>query len=437
MKLFGMRNSQCLHFFLGLVLVILIFPGCSREPDTHKVSGNVTVRIPIHSEGGSYQLREVELLGIQSLYKLSGDYVTFYIYPSVKGTKIHGSKPKARFLKSGDVYVPEDVVSQQLAVIYAHFQRLAALDVELGAEGVNTWPRDIGVLVRYREDNGALSTNSAYYDPGTDAVLVVPYTQDNLPIYVNAGVLAHEHFHSLYQKLVQKHLEPEKKNPSEEKKLKRISDLREVDLEMDKEPVTTQGRKATKVQPEQGDDRDEYHALLSLGLNEGLADFWAWIYTGDPDFLQWSLPKERAARSLNLSEEALKAFVFPDSKTWRAEVANRFHVAPRCWGSRVSYCLGTKYAQMLKNFSGVIQDARGISSLEARKIVGAGVIKTLPLLKDEMLSNFNKEKYFEPYHFFSLLEEGMPDLKTEERRVLQKLVRTAATQNPRRDKGNL
>ncbi|WP_413288944.1 hypothetical protein [Bdellovibrio sp. HCB337] len=409
MKHFGLRIWQTLIGFSVLALV----SGCSREPDTHKISGDIKTRIPFTSEGGAYSLQAVSLSGIRSLYEFSGKYVTFYMSPSVSDSKLTGHQPKTRFIKAGDVYVPEDVMSQQLAVIYAHFQRLAALDNELGAEGVNTWPRDVGVGVRYKSEGNRYETNNAFYDGSTDSMLVVPYTQNNLPIAVNAGILAHEHFHSLYFKLVEKHV-------FKAQQALHGKSLREEVLNI----VEDKNIEISKPLPEDNDSfTTEYHALFSRGINEGLADFWAWIYTGDPDFLQHSLPSEKDQRTMNIEEKAAEEFVFPNSEIWKMEVLNRYSGAqPRgCRGVRVSYCLGSKYARLLKHFSGVVQDSRGLSSLEARKLVGTAIVKALPTLKESLLS-IKTGEYFDPSSFFKMLQDALPDVQTKEKTFLEKLV---------------
>lgn len=407
-----MRNLRSL-FRLSFGFLLSLSLGCNREPDTHKVSGDVKVRIPHPADGGGYRLEEVSLHGIKSLYKLSGDYVTFYIYPTVSGGKLRGFQPKTRFLKSGDVYVPEDTLSQQLAVIYAHYQNFAALDAEVGAQGINTWPRDVGVEVRYRKGK-SFDENNAFYEGRTDSMLIVPYTQDYLPIPVNAGILAHEYFHSLYFKIVEKPVFSEAVQSQNKNLLESLTRFANVESQEAIKPLPGNN----VVTP------DDYHQVLSRGLNEGLADFWAWVYTGDPEFLQNSLPSEKLARDLNISERDAREFIFPTSEVWQMEVENCSRTFRTCANTRLPYRLGTKYARLLKFYSGLIEKSRGVSSLEARKIVGAGVIKSLPLFREELLKLKTKtDEYFEPVHFFTLLQQAMPDLKEEEKQFLQELVK--------------
>lgn len=402
MKLFGTCPLQCL---LAAILFALS-AACSRNSDIRDVSGEVKTRIPWTVEGGEYSLQEVLLKGVHSLYEFSGDYVDFYIYPAVKGKKIAGTKPKARFLKAQDIYVPQDSLTQQMTVIYAHMQRLAELDKELGVEHVNNWPRDVGVAVRYTKENGTYEVNNAFYDGQTDSMLIVPYTQENLPIPLNAGILAHEHFHSLYFKLVEKEVFKER-------------------LAVHGEELRTEILGKSSSPGKELSDQSYFHRALSRSLNEGLADFWAWIYTGDADFLAASLPSEKNARSLNTTENPSEFFRASLWKFWLDNNRNPDVVGESCLGQRVSYCLGSDYARVLKAFSGIVQETRNLTAAQARRLVGQAVLKALPLLRTDLLAlkkADKKEQLFEPVQFFVMVQNSMTDLREEEKNYLESLV---------------
>lgn len=417
MKHFGLRFLQSL---LGVSLLALIV-GCNREPDSHRVSGDVQSRLPLATEGGSYHFQEVTLKGITSLYELGGQFAKFYMYPSVTDSKLYGHQPKTRFLKSGAFYIPEDDLSQQMAVIYNHLQNLAAMDEELGVGGVNSWPRDVGVAVRYRKKTG-LDYNNAFYDGTIDAILVVPYTRDDLPIAVNAGILAHEHFHSLYYKLVEKDIFEKAVRPLHGE------DVRDAVLGIESAETTSEDLTLELAKVETAESySEEYHKLLSRGLNEGLADFWAWIYTGDPDFLQWSLPSEKEVRTLRLSSEEAASYKFPNMASWAAQMANRRSPIGfdgkrnHCGGDRVAYCLGTEYARTLKRLATVVQSSRGLTVSEARKYVGLQVLKALPLVKENLLKYKTKE-FFHPESFFTFLKSQTEAFNDDEKAFLEAIV---------------
>ncbi|RYZ87242.1 MAG: hypothetical protein EOP06_12995, partial [Proteobacteria bacterium] len=193
MKLFGM---SLMPQSLGLALVATLMTlttACSPDLDQRKVSGDVSVRLPWMSDDNQYSFQDVLLKGLSSVTELSGTYVKFYIAPSIKNNKLSGNSPKTRFVKVGGTYVPADTLTQQIATIYAHMQRLSELDAKVGAENVNTFPRDVGVQTRMVSD-GTLQSDNAFYEGETDSMLILPYTEENLPIPINAGILAHEYF---------------------------------------------------------------------------------------------------------------------------------------------------------------------------------------------------------------------------------------------------
>jgi hypothetical protein len=382
---------------------LIVLASCNQEPDTRNATGNVQVRIPFPDEGGGYSLKVIGLSGITSLYEFAGKYANFYVSPAVdRSNRIHGTRPKGHFLKTAkNIYVPLDTeISQQMAVIYAHLERLSLLDNELGVGDLQQGPRDVGLMVRYSSPGkGGLTTNNAYYNPETDSILLVPYTESELPIAVNGGILAHEHFHSLYYKLVGRKIGQKAQGHGQEL-------LAQV-----------QGAKVTRTTLE--GLRDESLSLAErtnlfsyLGMNEGLADFWAWVYTGDPDFLASSVSSESARRSMKMEEAAVKELAFSPVRRWR-------NVVGELGGERCSiYCLGTEYAKALKAYSNVVETTRGISSVQARRLVAKAIVTALPSLAVS-LKELKKDEYFEPVSFLALVEVAMGEERPEEKSFLK------------------
>ena len=417
MKLFGTRTLPGL---LGITILAFAI-GCSPNADTRQVSGDITVRVPWAAEGGVYSLQEILLQGISSLYELSGQFVTFYASPSVQGSKITGRAPKTRFLKSGNVWVPQDTMTQQMTVIYAHMQRLAALDEKMGAGTVNTWPRDVGVAVRYSA-HGSVMNNNAFYDGLTDSILIVPYTDEHLPIPVNAGILGHEHFHSLYFKLVEK-------NVFKMRLANHGEDVRSEVLGsaiVGKDEIRAASKIVTKS------DSEIYHSQFSGAINEGLADFWAWIYTGDADFLASSLPSEKASRSLH-GQSVPTIFMTAYEYDYRLKFGSQDRdIKKKCGGDRVKYCLGTDFAILLKSFSGVVAESRVIDPIEARAIIARAVIKALPVLSTELEGRRTydadkkewiwSESFFEPVKFFAMVQNALENAQEPEKVFVQAII---------------
>ena len=145
-------------------------------------------------------------------------------------------------------------------------------------------PLSIGLATQVVDPT--MKTNRAFYDGKTDSILIVPYTKSELPIAVNSGILAHEYFHSLFFKTV---LGSKNKKLSENLQLhlseaKNLFEIETVeDASMTVEELSNQ--------------------IYLNSLNEGLADFWAWLYTKDSNFLKWSLSEFSDDRRLNVKPE--------------------------------------------------------------------------------------------------------------------------------------
>lgn len=408
MKRFGPTVCQTLIGFAALIMAL----GCNGKPDTRNAAGNVFVRIPFMNEGGGYSLQVVGLSGISSMYEFGGTFAKFYVTPSVDSSqKIRGTQPKSHFIKTaGNVYVPQDAdLSLPMAVIYAHLERLSALDKAVGVGDLQQGPRDVGLFVRYvNPDNGNLSTNNAFYNPDTDSILLVPFTSEELPLAINGGVLAHEHFHSLFYKLVGRRIGQKTQGHGQEL-------LQHL-----------QGAKAAPTSSQALQDKNltlaqKTNLFTYLGMNEGLADFWAWVYSGDPDFLASSLADEAPRRSMKLEEAEVKEFKFSRVSRW-SSIVDLLPVR-----SCSIYCLGTEYAQAFKAIAEKVQETRKISSREARTLVAQGVVSALPLFAVS-LKELEDNEFFEPVSFLTLFKSAMT-LKPEETAFIQGIIDRTSGEN--------
>lgn len=409
-SVFG-RILLCVTALAGLVAC-----GESLQP-ANSGSGPATVVAYMPQENGQYSLQKFELIGISDIKEVVGRFAKFFVSPKISKIdgkeKMEGQSPRAQFIRNsaGD-YVASDSLTIELFSIYAHLQNLAALDEELGAKGVNSWPRDVGVAVRV--EGGVMVNNAQYYGPA-DVMYFVRYTKSNLPIQVNAGVIAHEHFHSLFYKLVPA---PESSRTSvhnlieehEAPKKLEIPELPDsgIDLRILPAPMAS-GRNAQT--------EDEMRAVYFGALNEGFADFWGWMYTGDPDFIALSLPEVKEARtltsgglaayellsldrvygSLNNVKEHLKnqtEFSEKQRKQFYGEFALGF-----------KYEAGTRFSRMLKKFANIVKDEREITDKDSRKFVAKALIKILPLITKQDVG---------PELVVQSLANVIPDLKEKE-----------------------
>lgn len=352
---------------------------CAPQSDSASEAGTVRVLAPMSNSKAGYSLDILELKGIEDLQTVSGHFARFFLSPRIVDNHLQGTAPKGRFIRNGGGdYIPANEITQQLVTVYAHMQRLAQLDEDLGAGGVNKWPRDIGVAVKVK---GGVY-NNAFYDGKTDSMLFVPYDQQGLPIAINGGILAHEHFHSLFYKLVLKE-SPYKGNAHDRPEfLNSVGITEEKARERKVLPIMT------RIEGEPMDASTQYfyyHAALSRGLNEGLADFWGWMYTGDPDFIAQSLPNERSARSLKAADEnsvnALPSLNIVQ-RALNIYYSSGDEKAMKQYVVGLAYSMATSYSRVMKRFTDIYARERSIDSLQARKDVAKILVKTLPKIAE-------------------------------------------------------
>lgn len=401
---------------IAAVFVATALGACSGKQDTSDVSGSVQVLAPMNDSSGGYSLQFVNLLDLNNLREVSGRFVRFFMSPRIISDRLNGSAPQGRFIKNVDgKYVPANDLSQQLVTVYAHMQKLAQLDEELGAAGINHWPRDIGVAVKVV---GGMM-NNAFYDGKTDAMLFVPYTNANLPIAANGGILAHEHFHSLFYKIVIKN----KGLGTEASVHDRAQFLKALNVEeenmkksdsSDSERIRIITEDVPSPQVEESKVRSYYMTTFVRGLNEGLADFWGWMYSGDPDFIASSLPNEKMNRSLKVESDVTLTVAAMEQVRSAASLYTQYDkVRFGNYLVGLSYNIGTRYSRLLKRFTDVAAGARGVEALSMRKEVAKWVIKALPVFREDFTKT-SATGYYAPAKFLENLASVIPDMTESE-----------------------
>lgn len=373
--------KRVLSRITAAIIFVGFFGACA--PDTHsdEPAGTMRVLTPMPDSSGQYVLKFFELQEMSDIRTLAGKYVQFFMSPQVVNREIRGTSPQSRFIRnSAGQFIPGNEMTQQLVTVYAHMQQLALLDKELGAEGVNTLPRKVGVATRVKEG----SKNNAYYDGASDAMFLVPYNQAGLPIPINAGIIAHEHFHSLFYKL------------SIADSSKQVS-IHDSENFFDMAGVEENSRRRKPFYPfpfgfesdelESGDLRQYYNLVITRSLNEGLADFWGWMYSGNPDFIAQSLPREGAIRSLKVDEK-VTAFTLPSQEQIERSLklkGSRSSDALEDYAIGYSYSLAPRFSQVMKRLTDIYAKENHVAPLQARKDIAKVLIKVLPLMRKDLL----------------------------------------------------
>ncbi len=372
--------------------LILLVTSCSERSETEKAEGSVSVQIPVQTSAKSYQLQTVDLLGIKDLKQVSGDYAQFYFSPGLSGSHLVGSSPVAHFIQSGSTFIPADFISTQMASIYYHMQNMAELDRQVGAASINHWPRSVGLETQILEKEGGRKNNNAFYDGQTDAMMFVPFTNTELPIAVNAGILAHEHFHSLFFKIVVKKAVAAKKiafniaaEPAEPLLIQQKKTQTSADALTDKAMASL------------------YNEVFIRGINEGLADFWGWIYTEDADFMKWSLPAYSDARTLALGNSAPGEYL--TQKNIEGLITNPIPQTDHPQAENFNYYrIGTPHARFLKQWVKLYAEQQTITTKEAKIGVAQKVVTYLYELQKKV-SALSEGQKINADHFFTYFAE--------------------------------
>lgn len=359
--------------------------GCAKSRNSE---GN-QFQIPWPDESGAYHLQNVSIPSFSDPNRLQGENVRIFVNPRLSEGRLASDEPIGRFVrtKSG-VGVPSDYMSLQATAIHAHYERLAKIDASTGAD--IDWPVKVGIRASVRDERGTVTTN-AIFDGKLDALLIVPYSGDSLPIALNGGILAHEHFHMIFQRAVVAKLDQQ----GAIRKSLRLSGLsREFGCEVASH-IHQDSQKGTAArEPIAGDDsgpikpKDSksasavFNSFYLRALNEGLADYWAWVYTGDANFIVHSLPSEAKYRRLDLSvqqllgNDVLKRFVF------RGEESDPFSDYELAGNA---YLVGSQFARVLRELT-LAGGLEQMATLDARLQGAKALIESLSSIAQEFVT---------------------------------------------------
>ena len=348
--------------------------GCAPLTNIGKTGAGATstFQIPWPDESGQYHLQKVHIPSFTNPSDLNGLYAKILVDPYSTKSSIDGTKPVGRFARTADgVMIPEDYVTLMATAIQGHFERLHAMNIELGiSDAAVSWPASIGVEANVKNSGDqTVIRDNAIFERSLNALLIAPYSEASLPIGLNGGILAHENFHRNFQALV-----------------------------LSKLTATTGPAEAGSVQA--------YNETLLRAMNEGFADFWGWVYTGDPDFLMKSIPAEQKRRSLNLKAEQL-----PSTELLRDRLALPGFAIE---GARINlaYNFSSNYSRLLHDLA-VKTAGNSQPSFEQRKAIAQSLIRALPALAEQAVNAQNKNEYLTPNAILKPLQAQLEVVDTQ------------------------
>jgi hypothetical protein len=353
---------------------------------THPNSGGATaVLVPWPQTDGSYALSQVDLTTVNDMDHLSGSMASFYAEPhSSSAGGMTGEPLVAHFARKGDdLYIAKDVVTLQAATVYAHLEQLLALDHELGVDRAGHWPIRVGVKAPQQTKSGASVLNNAVYDPMANVLMFSPTQGSGLQVDFNAGVVGHEHFHAIFNSLAGREI---LKAYGSRMNLTIADDLHYGVAASQACPSLLDLVAEAHGQPVPKVGAESYNSYLVRGVNEGLADFWGWVYVNDPNFLNPSFTHgELGFRNLSTRSRPLLPHEYFESMVEHLE-------ARKLRDGCLPYSLGTNIANLLYNLTRTLQspDRHGYGvSREARMQMAKWVIQALPQMGEIFLKNFS------------------------------------------------
>jgi len=263
-----------------LVPMTILTVACSENK--RPCGGKILVLWP--SAAGEYAPRVVATPTLADARVLRGPVANVYFESQPGDRGFRGQAAEPHLTNSGDVCVPTDTGSAVALSAYAQFERLYDFDRQLGVSDQVSWPRNVGVETKL---HGSVSDvhDNAHYVGDKDLVVLVPTTMDGVPVAMNLGVTAHEHFHAHFQSQVLNALSIRSATNATVSLLPDfVSDL----IDAGNAEVRARGTE-----------------FVLRGWNEGLADFYAAVYLNRPEFLRVSFGDAVAARGRTMEGDAL------------------------------------------------------------------------------------------------------------------------------------
>lgn len=295
---FRVQRRYCIISISSLILLALGI-ACGRK-DT---AGNIQIQVPWPKGNGSYEMQFVPV-GFTNLRKMEGPAVVFFDEASLVErqqpgkSEIVGGGPYGKFISVGDnKFVAATYKTLFLSTVYAHIERLNKLLIDTGHTDVLSFPMKIGVNPKSSFAQGDMTNNAAYASK-FDGIFIFPFDKPGLPLGFNAGVIAHEYFHAIYDHSFQQHVVRAMDDDS-------VKELNKISSHFSRPTMEVDDRRLDQSNPtgrDCGRVEEEIPLLYNLitlrAMNEGLADVWAWIYTDDTDFIVHSFGQSEARRKL-------------------------------------------------------------------------------------------------------------------------------------------
>lgn len=331
-------NAKVYFAFLALAL-------SACEPETVRME-----LLAYDRAADSYGFRAVELQGLEDLGALDGRFARLYSSASVTldyrdGMLRWNENPRTvafAWYRDGDLVVPEDFDSFAMASIYYNVDQAASFFADLGVDDktLGQIPVYYDPVFEVIEANGKADIwrDNAFFvamSKESNAIFVLPFELfEWVPLALNVGVMTHEYTHAVFNELV-----------------------------LDVNPLLNAAASVAT-------------ANFVSSINEGLADFMAVTLTGDPDYMNHSIPRgffsSQASASLSdITRDASHFLIYTSSmdKAARTSFANEYD----------PYVMGAFFASYLYAVACALDDVAppALPSLETLRAVASKAIETM------------------------------------------------------------
>jgi hypothetical protein len=320
-------------FYFSLCLLPFLFACSAKNPD----SGVYKVRIPLADSSGHYALQTAELHSVRDIHAMAGSvsYVRTdgaITFEEASDSKVQvtqydlGNSPSAKFVKSGDVYTPSDLLSYSMATSTYHFENIKSFFDRFDANKDLSFPRALLFNLKiYDIADGQKMTmvNNAAFSPQFDVFFMMPYDLEQVPLVMNGGVLAHEYAHSIFSRSMPRNglNLSEKLKISEKEKLGHARILGAnhflsewIDAKKEAAPETRDEPSTDAADDVTPGEMVLANLVVLHSIDEGIADYFGYEYANhDSAFLVASIPQ---VTERDLSKEKLFSETPESQKSW-------------------------------------------------------------------------------------------------------------------------
>lgn len=370
-----------LKLYISVFLAIFYCAACTRSTPN---SGNIKVRISKDDGTGNYTFQTVELKTIRDLRGMSGDLAVIRYGGnwncqdsscSTFDSQVNDNHaPNARFIDTGDFLVPADYKSLVMTTAMYHYEAIKEFyDTFKANEGLsfpNIVNVDVKVLIPVYGETYTI-TNNAFYLTQLDSFFLIPYEEsDGVSIPLNGGILAHEYAHRIFNARVRRKVDA-KIGANKFQKARSQAYL-------DHLPSGADGFAEKQA--------IDFGETVLGGFDEGIADFFAYAYTGNPNFMEpsfknISMSSDRdlsKKKVLNMSEQEISDAFKSKTSSFSAEKLESHNL-----GSRIAH-----YLYVLSKDQGIQATEQMIldSYEQMANMVADGVTKKNTKFKDVLMA---------------------------------------------------